>query len=122
MQVALALGLVGIYGVISYSLTQRTREIGVRMALGAGNAGLKRMVLRQVLMPVGIGVAVGLATAALLARLMESLLFGVGARDVTTYVTVSAILVMTAGVAAYLPARRVTRIDPIKVLREDLFA
>ena len=118
----LALGLVGIYGAISYSLTQRTREIGVRMALGAGNAGLKRMVLRQVLLPVAIGVAVGLGAAALLARLMESLLFGVGARDVTTYVTVSAIFVMTAALAAYLPARRVTRIDPIKVLREDLFA
>ena len=116
---ALALGLVGIYGVISYMLTQRTREIGVRMALGARSAGLKRMLLRQVLLVVAIGVALGLGGAALLTRLMESLLFGVGALDVMTYVTVSAIVVITAALAAYLPARRVTRIDPIQALRSE---
>ena len=76
---ALALGLIGIYGVISYMLTQRTREIGVRMALGARNAALKRMVLGQVLLLVAVGVALGLGAAAALTRLMESLLFGVGA-------------------------------------------
>ena len=116
---ALALGLVGIYGVISYILTQRTREIGLRIALGARNAALKRMLLSQVLLVVVVGVALGLAGAALLTRLMESLLFGVGALDVTTYVTVSAILVITAALAAYLPARRVTRIDPMQALRAE---
>ena len=115
----LALGLVGIYGVITYTLAQRTREIGVRMALGAGNAGLKRMLLRQVLLLVAMGVALGLGGAALLARLMKSLLFGVGALDVTTYVTVSAILVITAALAAYLPARRVTRLDPMQAMRKE---
>jgi predicted permease len=116
---ALALGLVGIYGVISYMLTQRTREIGVRMALGARNAALKRMLLSQILLVVAVGVALGLAGAALLTRLMESLLFGVGVLDVTTYVTVSAILVIAAALAAYLPARRVTRIDPMRALRSE---
>jgi predicted permease len=116
---ALAIGLVGIYGVISYMFTQRTREIGVRMALGARNAALKRMLLSQVLLVVVVGVALGVAGAALLTRLMESLLFGVGALDVTTYVTVTAILVITAGLAAYLPARSVTRIDPLVALRAE---
>jgi putative ABC transport system permease protein len=117
----LALGLVGIYGVISNTLAQRTREIGIRMALGARHASLKRMLVRQVLLPVAIGVALGLGGAVLLARLMESLLFGVGALDLITYVTVSAILLITAALAAYLPARRVTRIDPMQALREDAF-
>jgi hypothetical protein len=105
--------------VISYMFTQRTREIGVRMALGARNGALKRMLLSQVVLVVVVGVALGLAGAALLTRLMESLLFGVGALDVTTYVTVSAILVITAALAAYLPARRVTRIDPMQALRAE---
>jgi putative ABC transport system permease protein len=116
---ALMLGLVGIYGVISHVFAQRTREIGVRMALGARNGALKRMLVSQMLRVVGVGVALGLAGAALLTRLMESLLFGVGALDVTTYVTVSAIVVITATLAAYLPARRVTRIDPMQALRAD---
>jgi predicted permease len=118
---ALALGLVGIYGVVSYTLTQRTREIGIRMALGARGAALKRMLVSQVLRLVAVGVALGLGGAALLTRLMESLLFGVGALDATTYVTVAATLVIAAALAAYLPARRVTRIDPMQALREDVF-
>ena len=77
------------------------------------------MLLGQVLLVVAVGVALGLAGAALLTRLMESLLFGVGALDVTTYVTVSAIVVITAALAAYLPARRVTRIDPMQALRAE---
>ncbi|HZM58883.1 MAG TPA: ABC transporter permease [Vicinamibacterales bacterium] len=116
---ALALGLIGIYGVISYMLTQRTREIGVRMALGARTAALKRMVLGQVLLLVAVGVALGLGGAAVLTRLMESLLFGVGPLDVFTYVTVSAILVVASALAAYLPVRRVTRIDPLQALRAE---
>lgn len=118
---ALALGLVGIYGVISYTLAERTRELGVRMALGARGAALKRMLLGQVLRLVAVGVAIGLGGAALLSRLMTSLLFGVGALDVPTYATVSAILVAAAALAAYLPARRVTRIDPMRALRDDVF-
>jgi ABC-type antimicrobial peptide transport system permease subunit len=77
------------------------------------------MLLSQVLLVVAVGVALGLTGAALLTRLMESLLFGVGALDVTTYVTVSAILVIAAALAAYLPARRVTRIDPMQALRAE---
>ena len=77
------------------------------------------MLLSQALLVVVVGVALGLAGAALLTRLMESLLFGVGALDMTTYVTVSAILVITAALAAYLPARRVTRIDPMQALRSE---
>ncbi|HLG58994.1 MAG TPA: FtsX-like permease family protein [Vicinamibacterales bacterium] len=102
-----------------YMFTQRTREIGVRMALGARNAALKRMLLSQILLVTVIGVTLGLAGAALLTRLMETLLFGVGALDATTYVTVSAILVITAALAAYLPARRVTRIDSMQALRAE---
>jgi len=104
--IALLLGLVGIYGVISYTVTERTRELGVRMALGARGGKLKRMLLGQVLRLVAIGVTLGLVGAAIVTRLMESLLFGVGALDAPTYVIVSAILVVAAAVAAYVPARR----------------
>jgi predicted permease len=116
---ALALGIVGIYGVISYVLAQRTREIGIRMALGAQNAALERLLLGQVLALVGVGVALGLGGAAALARLMRSLLFGVTALDAPTYVAVSVVLIATALLAGYLPARRVTRIDPMQALRTE---
>jgi ABC-type antimicrobial peptide transport system permease subunit len=89
------------------------------MALGARTAALKRMVLGQVLLLVAVGVALGLGGAAVLTRLMESLLFGVGPLDVFTYVTVSAILVVASALAAYLPVRRVTRIDPLQALRAE---
>jgi predicted permease len=116
---ALVLGLVGIYGVLSYVLAQRTREIGIRIALGAQATQVKRMMLGQVLALVGIGVAVGLGGAALLTRLMESLLFGVRAFDPITYVAVAAILVVTGALAGYLPARRATRVDPMSALRAE---
>ena len=116
---ALALGLVGIYGVISYMLAQRTREIGIRMALGAQHVALKRMLLGHVLALVVGGVVLGLGGAAALARLMESLLFGVSALDPMTYVAVSAILAVAAALAGYLPARRVTRVDPMAALRTE---
>jgi predicted permease len=116
---ALALGLVGIYGVLCYVVTQRTREIGIRMALGAQSAQLKRVVLGHVLALVGVGVALGLGGAALLARLMESQLFGVTALDPLTYGTVAAILTATGALAGYLPARRATRVDPMAALRAD---
>ena len=116
---ALLLGLIGIYGVISYSLAQRTHEIGIRLALGAQNAALKRMLLGQVLLLVGVGVALGLGGAAALARLMRTLLYGVGELDPATYVAVSAVLIGAALLAAYLPARRVTRVDPMQALRTE---
>jgi predicted permease len=116
---ALSLGLVGIYAVIGYILTERRREMGVRMALGAQHATLKRMLLSQVLLLVIIGMALGVGGAAALMRVMQSLLFGVSALDPATYVVVSAVLLVTAALAGYLPARRVTRIDPIQALRGE---
>jgi predicted permease len=116
---ALLLGLVGLYAVIAYVLAQRTREMGIRMALGAPAAALKGMLLRQVLVLVAVGVAVGAGGAAALTRLMESLLFGVTALDAATYVSVSAALFLVALLAGYLPARRVTRIDPMQSLRAE---
>jgi ABC-type antimicrobial peptide transport system permease subunit len=116
---ALLLGLVGIYGVVSYALSQRTREIGIRMALGAQTAQLKGMLMRQVLLLAAIGVALGLGGAAALTRLMRSLLFGVAASDPVTYAVMAAALFATATLAGWLPARRVTRIEPMRALREQ---
>jgi putative ABC transport system permease protein len=116
---ALLLGLIGVYGVISYSLAQRTHEIGVRLALGAQTATLKRMLLGQVLLLVGVGVGLGLAGAAALSRSLRTLLFGVGELDPATYVAVAAVLIVAALLAGYLPARRVTRIDPMQALRTE---
>jgi predicted permease len=116
---ALILGIVGIYGVIAYAVTQRTREIGIRMALGAQSAGLRQMFVRQGLLLAGIGAIIGLGAAAGLTRLMSSLLFGVAALDPVTYVGVAAILIAAAALASYLPARRATRVDPLDALRAD---
>jgi predicted permease len=116
---ALLLGLVGIYAVIAYVLAQRTREIGIRMALGAQTGALKGMLLRQVFTLVAVGVALGVGGAAALTRLMESLLFGVTALDAATYVSVSATLFAIALLAGYVPARRVTRVDPMQSLRAE---
>jgi len=116
---ALLLGLVGIYGVVSYTLSQRTREIGIRMALGAQNAQLRTMLLTQVLLLAGIGIALGLGGAAALTRLMGSLLFGVAALDPVTYAIMATVLFGTAALAGWLPARRVTRIEPMRALREQ---
>jgi ABC-type antimicrobial peptide transport system permease subunit len=116
---ALALGLVGVYGVLSYMLAQRTREIGIRIALGAQNAAIKRLLLGQVLGLVGIGVALGLGGAAALTRFMESLLFGVRALDLETYALGAVALLAAAALAAYLPARRATRVDPMEALKAE---
>ena len=116
---ALTLGLVGIYGVIAYTLARRAREFGIRMALGARVGTLERMVLTQVLALVAIGVALGLGGAAALSRLMRALLFGVGALDPVTYAAVAAGIVGTAVAAAYLAARRVSRIDAAQALRAE---
>ncbi len=115
--VALLLGSVGIYGVTSYSVTQRTREIGVRLALGAGRGDVSGMVLRQAATLAAIGVGVGLAAAFGLTRLMTSLLHGVEAVDPPTYVAVALALVLFALLASWLPARRAARTDPMVALR-----
>ena len=109
--------MVGIYGVISYVVSQRTREIGVRMALGADSRDVSRMVLRQGMILAGIGVVVGLVAAVGLTRLMSSLLYGVEATDPVTFGAVAALLVAVALVASYLPALRASRTDPLEALR-----
>jgi predicted permease len=116
---SLLLGVVGIYGVIAYAVTQRTREIGIRMALGAQPGGLQRMFVRHGLLLAGIGAALGLAAAAGLTRQMKALLFGVAAFDPATYAVVAAILVAAAALASYFPSRRATSVDPVKALRAE---
>ncbi len=115
--VALALGVVGIYGVISYVVSQRTREIGVRMALGADRRDVSRMVLRQGMILAGTGVAVGLVVAVGLTRLISSWLYGVEATDPVTFGAVAALLTAVALVGSYLPALRAARTDPLVALR-----
>jgi len=116
---ALALGIIGIYGVISYTVSQRTREIGIRLALGAQKSDLKWMFVRSALLLTMAGVVIGLGTAATLMRLMKSLLFGISPLDPFTYITVPLILVMSAALASYLPACRAAAIDPIEALRSE---
>jgi predicted permease len=116
---ALVLGVVGIYGVIAYSVSQRTREIGIRMALGAGPAGLRGMFVRHGMLLAGIGAALGLAAAAGVTRLMTSLLFGIKALDPTTYAVVATVLIASAALASYVPARRATAVDPVQALRAE---
>jgi predicted permease len=116
---ALLLGIVGIYGVIAYAVSQRTREIGIRIALGAQPGSLSRMYVRHGLMLAGIGAVLGLAAASGLTRLMSSLLFGVKALDPLTYAVVSALLIVAAMLASYLPARRAMVVDPVEALRAE---
>ncbi|HUA17576.1 MAG TPA: ABC transporter permease [Bryobacteraceae bacterium] len=114
---ALVLGVVGIYGVIAYAVTQRTREIGIRMALGAQPGALRQMFVRQGLLLAVIGAVLGLAAAAGLTRLMTSLLFKTAALDPLTYAVVSAFLILAAALASYFPARRATAVNPVEALR-----
>ncbi|MCU1259166.1 MAG: hypothetical protein JWO80_2051 [Bryobacterales bacterium] len=116
---ALLLGVVGIYGVISYSVSQRTREIGIRMAIGACNRELTQMFVRHGLLLAGIGVVCGLAVAVGLSQLMASLLFDVNPVDPITYGTVSIALVAAAVLASYVPARKVIAVDPVEALRAE---
>jgi predicted permease len=116
---ALVIGIVGIYGVIAYVVSQRTREIGIRTALGAQPAELLGMFVRHGLMLAAIGAAVGLVAAAGLASLMSSLLFGVTAFDPVTYAAVSALLIVAAVLASYLPARRAMAINPVQALQAE---
>jgi ABC-type antimicrobial peptide transport system permease subunit len=116
---ALLLGVVGIYGVISYSVSQRTREIGVRIALGAPQSTVRGMFVRHALLLTGVGVAIGVGAAAGLTRLMASLLFGVKPVDPATFGAVALILAAAALAAGYLPARRATLIEPVEALRAE---
>ena len=116
---ALALGILGIYGVISYAVSQRTREIGIRMALGAKKSELVWMFVRSALVLTGIGTVVGLGAAAGLMRLMRTLLFGVSPLDPVTFLAVPVVLAVAAMLASYLPARRTAAVDPVEALRAE---
>jgi putative ABC transport system permease protein len=115
----LLLGIVGIYGVIAYAVSQRTREIGIRVALGAQASELQRMFVRQGLLMAGIGSALGMIAAAGLTRLMSSLLFGITALDPLTYAMVPVFLLAAAALASYVPARRATTVNPVEALRAE---
>jgi putative ABC transport system permease protein len=116
---ALVLAAVGVYGVMSYLVSQGTHDIGVRMALGARRSSILGMVVRQGLELTGAGIVIGLVGAAVLTRVMASLLFGVNALDLLTFSTVPVILAATAALACYLPALRATRVNPVIALREE---
>jgi predicted permease len=116
---ALALGILGIYGVISYAVAQRTREIGIRVALGAKKGELVWMFVRSALVLTGIGTAVGLGAAAGLMRLMRTLLFGISPLDPVTFTAVPVALIAAAALASYLPARRTAAVDPVEALRAE---
>jgi predicted permease len=115
----LVLALVGLYGVVSYSASQRTQEIGVRIALGASERDIVRLVVGQGLLLVGIGIGCGLAAAVGVSSLLANLLFGISPRDPVTYVCVPLALGAMALIASYLPARRATRVDPVVALRAE---
>jgi predicted permease len=116
---ALLLGIVGIYGVVSYTVSQRTREIGIRIALGAPRQSVRQMFVRQGFLLTAMGVLCGLAAAAGLTRMMTALLFEVSPLDPATYCTVSMVLAGAALLASYIPARRATTIEPVEALRVE---
>ncbi|MGA8221316.1 MAG: ABC transporter permease [Candidatus Acidiferrales bacterium] len=117
--VALLLAAIGIYGVMSYSFSQRTHEVGIRMALGAQRQDILRLALSEGMRVVAIGLASGLIGAAIVTRLFRSMLFGVAPADPVTFLSVSAILATVALLACYIPAQRATRVDPLVALREE---
>jgi putative ABC transport system permease protein len=116
---ALVTASVGLFGLVSYAVAQRTREIGIRIALGADSSGVTRLMLRDALMPVVIGLAAGMLASWWLSRFLSSLLYEVTPHDPTTFALVTALLVAVAAVAAFVPARAATRIDPIATLRAE---
>jgi putative ABC transport system permease protein len=117
--IALLVATVGIYGVLSYTMSQRTQEVGVRVALGADSRRVTAMVVGEGATLVAIAVGIGLVAAYAAARLLQSELYGVGAGDVITFVAVSALLSSIAVLACYIPARRASRVDPMVALRAE---
>jgi putative ABC transport system permease protein len=116
---AIVLAAVGLYGIMASAVSQQTRELCIRMALGATSRGVRNMVLSEALIVAGAGTVVGLAAAAAGSRLLTSMLFEVRPSDPITLASVSALLLVTAAAAAYVPARRATRIDPVRALRSE---
>jgi ABC-type antimicrobial peptide transport system permease subunit len=115
---ALFLSAVGLYGVLAYAVAQRTREIGIRIAVGAKSTNILQLVIRQGVQLAGIGLVIGIAAALALARLMSSMLYGVSANDPLSLTIAIVVLSMATVLASLLPALRATRIDPIEALRE----
>jgi len=116
---ALLLTAIGIYGVMAYSVAQRTNEIGIRMALGANKSSIFRLIVGQAMTLVAISVVLGLAGAFAATRLLSSLLYGVGASDPTTFIAIVLFLSVVAFLAAWMPARRAARVNPIEALRAE---
>jgi putative ABC transport system permease protein len=115
----LLLAIAGIYGVLAYSVARRTREMGVRMALGATAGNVLRLILGQAMITATVGVVLGLAGSLILTRFLRSMLYEVGAADPLTFAAVAALLFAVALLASYLPARRATQVDPIVALRYE---
>ncbi|HEY6181197.1 MAG TPA: FtsX-like permease family protein, partial [Terriglobales bacterium] len=116
---ALMLGIIGLYGVIAYSVSQRRREIGIRSALGAQQRELTRLFMRHAMLLTGVGVTCGLVAAWALTRLMSSLLFGIKPTDPATFAVVTLVLLLSAAVSSYLPARRAAAVNPVEALRAE---
>jgi putative ABC transport system permease protein len=116
---ALLLGLSGIYGVISYAVSQRRREIGIRLALGAQAREVRTLFVRRGMVLVGVGVTTGLAVAVGFTRFMQSVLFGISPLDLITFTAMPVMLAAAAMLASYLPARRAAAVDPVETLRAD---
>ena len=117
--IAVSLALIGVYGVFAFNVTQRVREIGIRMALGAQRAQISQMIARQAALVAGAGVLMGLAAAFGFTSFLSSILFHVDRHDTAIFCGTSALLALTAIAAGYLPARRAASVDPMQALREE---